>query len=291
MSRALAIDVGGTNLRAGITHSAQPERIEAIGHWPVPPNRLEFQQLVEGLIAARSVTKMGIAVPGLVLGTTCVWIPNLPYLDGQDLATAFPGISTAVGNDAQFALLAEASAGAAKGLTDVILLAIGTGIGSAVLSASRIIRGAHGGAASFGWASADPFDPGDDRDGWLERNASGRAFDRLAAKAGLESGAALIDRARSGDPDALRLLDEAANALGTALVGAVALLDPQRVLVTGGVAEAFDVLGPAVLSVLHRQLPPHLRDIALAVGSFGAGASLAGAGIAAFKGETWEHLR
>ena len=117
------------------------------------------------------------------------------------------------------------------------------------------------------------------------------AFDRLAAKAGLESGAALIDRARSGDPDALRLLDEAANALGTALVGAVALLDPQRVLVTGGVAEAFDVLGPAVLSVLHRQLPPHLRDIALAVGSFGAGASLAGAGIAAFKGETWEHLR
>lgn len=291
MSRALAIDVGGTNLRAGIAHSAQPERIEAIGHWPVPPNRLGFQQLVEGLIAARSVTRMGIAVPGLVLGTRCIWIPNLPYLDGEDLTAAFPGVSTTVGNDAQFALLAEASAGAAKGLTDVILLAIGTGIGSAVLSASRIIRGAHGGAASFGWASADPSDPGNDRDGWLERNASGRAFDRLAAKAGLESGAALIEHARAGDPEALRLLDEAANALGTALVGAVALLDPQRILITGGVAEAFDVLGPAVLSVLHRQLPPHLRDIALAAGSFGAGASLAGAGIAAFKGEIWEQMR
>lgn len=291
MSRALAIDIGGTNLRAGLSRAAQPERTEAIGHWPAPSNRQAFHELIAGLIATHGVSRMGIAVPGLALGTTCVWIPNLPYLDGHDLAVAFPGVSIAVGNDAQFALLAEASAGAAKGLTDVILLAIGTGIGSAVLSGSRIVRGAHGGSASFGWASADPSDPGDDRDGWLERKASGRALDRLAAEAGLASGTALVQRARAGDPEALRLLDQAAGALGTALVGAVALLDPQRILITGGVAEAFDVLGPAVLSVLRRQLPPHLRDITLAEGSFGAGASLAGAGIAAFKGGTWEQMR
>lgn len=291
MSRALAIDLGGTNLRAGLSDPARPEQIEPIGSWPAPGGRRAFEELIRRLLADHAVSQMGIAVPGLAVGTTCVWIPNLPYLDGLDLATAFPDIPIALGNDAQLALLAEASAGAAKGLSDVILLAIGTGIGSAVLSGSRILRGARGGAASFGWASADPADPGDDRDGWLERNASGRALDRLASKAGLENGAALIEQARAGDDEARRLLDKAAGVLGTALAGAVALLDPQKVLITGGVAAAFDVLEPAVLSAMRRQLPPHLRAITLASGAFGTGASLAGAGIAAFKGEFWEEVR
>lgn len=291
MSRALAIDLGGTNLRAGLADAAAPYNVEKIGQWRAPTDRLHFQELIKGLIDTHAASRVGIAVPGLAIGTTCVWIPNLPYLDGLDLATAFPGISIAVGNDAQFALLAEASAGAARGLSDVILLAIGTGIGSAVLSASRIVRGAHGGAVSFGWASSDPADPGDDRDGWLERNASGRALDRLAAKAGLENGAALVVQARMGDGQSRQLLDQAAAALGTALAGAVALLDPQRVLISGGVAEAFDMLEPAVLSALRRQLPPHLRGITLAPAAFGTEASLAGAGIAAFKAKDWEKVR
>ncbi|BCH21058.1 ROK family protein [Mesorhizobium sp. L-8-3] len=291
MSRALAIDLGGTNMRAGLADAARPAEIRPVGSWPAPARRAAFQELVEGLLVAYSIKRLGIAVPGLALGTRCVWIPNLPYLDGLDLSEAFPDVSIALGNDAQFALLAEASAGAASGLSDAILLAIGTGIGSAVLSGRRILRGARGGAASFGWASADPSDPGDDRDGWLERNASGRALDRLAAEAGLENGAALIERARSGDGEALRLLGRAAGALGTALAGAVALLDPQKILVSGGVAAALDVLEAPVLSALRRQLPPHLRGITLTSGAFGAGASLAGAGIAAFRGQNWEEVR
>ncbi|MGI6851500.1 ROK family protein [Mesorhizobium sp. 1B3] len=291
MSRALAIDLGGTNLRAGLSDLAAPHNIEKIGHWPAPADRAHFEEFIKKLMDAHAISRIGIAVPGLAIGTTCVWIPNLPYLDGLDLATVFPGSSIALGNDAQFALLAEASAGAAKGLSDVILLAIGTGIGSAVLSSSRIVPGAHGGAVSFGWASGDPADIGDDRDGWLERNASGRALDRLAIKAGLESGAALIAEARMGDRKSRQLLDQAAAALGTALAGAVALLDPQRVLISGGVAEAFDVLEAAVLSALRRQLPPHLRGITLAPAAFGTGASLAGASIAAFKGKDWEKVR
>ena len=82
-----------------------------------------------------------------------------------------------IGNDAQIALLAEASAGAAKGMSDAILLSIGTGIGSAVLANGSIVAGSRGGACSFGWACADMDDPGEDRSGWLERVASGRALD------------------------------------------------------------------------------------------------------------------
>ncbi|MET0942229.1 MAG: ROK family protein [Mesorhizobium sp.] len=291
MSRALAIDVGGTNLRVGLCDSARPELVEPIGHWSAPASRQAFEDLLQQLLEVHSVSRTGISVPGLVLGTTCLWIPNLPFLDGLDLATVFPGVSVALGNDAQLALLAEASAGAAKGLSDVILLAIGTGIGSAVMAGSRIVRGAHGGAASFGWASADPTDPGDDRDGWLERNASGRALDRLAWQNGLENGASLIERARSGDDRARALLDPAAAALGTALAGAVALLDPQIVLIAGGVAGAFDVMEAPLLAALRRQLPPHLRGINVAAGAFAAGASLTGAAMAAFKGEFWENVR
>ncbi len=291
MSRALAIDLGGTNLRAALAEATDPAMVQPVGSWPAPTSRAAFQELVAGLLSTHAVNRLGIAVPGLALGTRCVWIPNLPYLDGLDLAPSFSGVSIALGNDAQFALLAEATAGAASGSSDVILLAIGTGIGSAVLSGNRILRGTQGGAASFGWASADVSDPGDDKDGWLERNASGRALDRLAAEAGLENGAALIECARRGERAAHDLLDRAAGALGTTLAGAVALLDPQKILVSGGVAAALDVLEAPVLSALRRQLPPHLRGITIAAGAFGAGASLAGAAIAAFRGQDWEEVR
>ena len=158
-----------------------------------------FQRRVAGLIDEHTVSRVGVAIPGLASGTTCVWVPNLPYLDGQDLALVFPGVTVALGNDAHFALLAEAALGAARDVADVILVAIGTGIGSAVLADGRIVRGTGGAAASFGWACADPADVGDDVHGWLERHAAGPALDAIARRAGLADGRALIAAARAGD--------------------------------------------------------------------------------------------
>jgi hypothetical protein len=60
------------------------------------------------------------------------------------------------------------------------------------------LRGAHGGATSFGWACADPDDPGDDRTGWLERQAAGRALDGIARDNDMADGGTLI--ARASDP-------------------------------------------------------------------------------------------
>lgn len=290
MSRALAIDLGGTNVRAGLAEPNRQEAVEPLGAWPAPEDRRAFEKMIGALVERHSVERLGIAVPGLVLGTTCRWVPNLPYLDGLDLGDLFPDVGIALGNDAQFALLAEAHEGAARGLADVILLAVGTGIGSAVLSARRIVRGAQGGAVSFGWACADRHDAGEDRHGWLERHASGSALDRIAKEVGLDGGSALVERAAQGDKRALRLLDEPAHALGLALAGAVALLDPQVVLVSGGVASSLQLLRPAILSSMHAQLPPHLRGVDIARGAFGTEASLVGAGIAAFKGNQWDRI-
>jgi glucokinase len=285
----LAIDLGGTRYRAGRSTRANPAAIEAIGEWPAPMTRDSFLEMVRSQIDEIGATRLGIGVPGLATGTTCRWVPNLPYLDGLNLAEVLPGFAIGLGNDAQLALLAEVAAGSAKGLNDVVLLAIGTGIGSAVMTGGRIVSGSAGGACSFGWAAADLDDPGEDRSGWLERHASGRALDAAAQSIGLTSGSALVDAARQGEAIARRALEPPARALGTALAGAVALLDPQAIIIAGGVAASLDVLEPMILEPLHRQLPPHLRGIRLRPSEFGPRAGIVGASFAGAAGPAWRN--
>jgi glucokinase len=285
MTAALCLDLGGTRLRAAL---AQAEgEADAVGDWPAPAGLDDLRRRVAGLIEAHSVSRIGVAVPGLASGSTCVWIPNLPYLDGQDFAFLFPDVTATVGNDAQLALLAEAALGAARGVANAILLAIGTGIGSAVLADGRLAHGAQGAAASFGWACADPSDAGDDVSGWLERNASGTALDAIARRVGVADGRALIATARAGDRAALEALRRPAAALGAALAGAAALLGSSAVIVSGGVAEGIDVLAPLILPVLRRHLPPHLRSLAFGPARFGPRASLIGAGLAVRGHPLW----
>ena len=287
MSTILAIDLGGTRLRAGVADATRPAEVETVGDWAAPDNLASLREMLGELTARHNVLRLGCAIPGLARGTTCVWVPNLSYLDGFDLAAAFPDLRVGLGHDAQLALLAEVEAGAARGLSDAILLAIGTGIGSAVLAGGRIIRGSTGAACSFGWAVADLNDAGDERLGWLERNASGRALDAAATGVGLADGRALIAAAAAGSKDAATALERPMTALGTALAGAVGLLDPAAILMTGGVAAAADAIAGPILTAMRRQLPPHLRAIEIRAGAFGPRASLVGAAFAGHYGPAW----
>ncbi len=291
MTCVLAIDLGGTNLRAAL-HNGDIAALQMLTQEAAPSSLDDFRNRVGALAdEAGDITAIGLAVPGLVEGSSCRWIPNLPYLDGQNLQELFPEITVAVGNDAQIAMLAEAVEGAARSLTDALLLAIGTGIGSAVLAGDRIVAGAQGGACSFGWACADTNDAGEDRSGWLERCASGRALDIVAAGLGLANGSALISAARSGEGAAITALEVPMRSLGTALAGAVALLNPQAILISGGIADALDVMKPPLLAALRRQLPPHLRDINIRPGAFGSRAGLVGAALAGAAGAGWRQIR
>lgn len=287
MTRALCIDLGGTNLRGGIFEDGSSQPIVALGRWPAPRSLSAFQEAISLLIARSEAVNVGIALPGLVSGTRSLWIPNLPYLDGVDLEELFPTVKLVIGHDAQLALLAETVRGSARGHTDALLIAIGTGIGSAVLGDGRIIRGFHGAATSFGWASVQTNDPGDASHGWLERKVSGRALDKLAVQTGFENGVGLLQRARGGDPTAIQVLEEPSAAFGTALAGAVALLGSQIVIVTGGVSDGLDVIRPRALETLRRNVPPHLRRIEMVCGEMQSGASLAGAGLAACGHTLW----
>lgn len=285
----LAIDLGGTRFRAGIADVSDPAAVRPVGECAAPQTLPAFMELLEQQLSAHGATRLGLGIPGLAQGTTCRWVPNLPYLDGLDLAAKLPGFSIGLGNDAQLALLAEASAGAATGLEDAILLAIGTGIGSSVLAGGRIVAGSGGAACSFGWAVADLNDAGEDRSGWLERQASGRALDAAAQSIGLSDGAALVLAARGRDARAIDALTPAMQALGTALAGAVALLAPEAIILAGGVAASVDVLKPLILVALRKQLPPHLRDIDIRPGQFGPKAGLVGAAFAGAYGTNWRN--
>jgi glucokinase len=287
MSTILAIDLGGTQLRAGVADVESPAAVTSVGQWAAPDDLSSLRKMLDALVIRHDASRLGCAIPGLARGTTCVWVPNLGYLDGFDLATAFPDLAVGLGHDAQLALLAEVEAGAARDLTDAILLAIGTGIGSAVLAGGRIVRGATGAACSFGWATADIGDAGDERLGWLERNASGRALDAAGKGLGLSGGRALINAAASGSVEAAAALEKPMTALGAALAGAVGLLDPGAILLTGGVATATDTLAGPILAAMRRHLPPHLRSIDIRAGGFGPKASLVGAAFAGHYGPTW----
>jgi glucokinase len=283
--RVLAIDLGGTNLRAApVGPDGMPGTVE---HGPAPKSRDEFIARIRGLLERHGADHLGIGVPGLARGSVTTWIPNLGYLDGLDLRHAFPTTSIALGNDAQLALLAEAAAGTARGRRDALLLSIGTGLGSAVLADGRIVRGSHGGACSFGWACADLTDAGDARNGWLERQASGSALDAAARSISLRDGPALIAAARQGYAAAVRALRQPMHVLGTTLAGAIGLLDPEIIVIAGGVAAEMDLLAPMVREALDRQLPPHLRGIAIEAGTFGPRAGLIGAAIAGGQGPEW----
>lgn len=291
MTPALAIDLGGTNLRAALFQTRE------IAPDAVPPHLLQqaasqnldaFRQTVETLLDQTGAGALGIAVPGLVEGTICRWAPNLRWLDDVDFAGLFPDVRVAAGNDAQFSLLAEAAAGAAQGADNAILLAIGTGIGSALLADGRIVRGAGGTAVSFGWACARYDEPGDPQHGWLERHASGRALDREAQGLGLADGAALVAAARHGEDAPRAALETVGQILGAALSGAVALTGTDRVVISGGVSSALDLFGPSLLHQLQAHLPPHLRTVSLTAGGFGSQAALCGAALAAYQHSIWE---
>ena len=294
MSAVLGIDLGGTRLRAAWADGDVDPR--ALGVEPAPGTTDGLRSRIAARMdeVGEEVAAIGVTIPGLVDGTRCRWVPNLPHLDGIDLAELLAplGASVVAGNDAQLSLLAESTRGAAVGVRDAVLAAIGTGIGSAVLSEGRIVRGAHSGATSLGWVTADLSDGGHERSGWLERHASGRALDELgAALDPPRDGQGLVDAARAGDAQALEALRTVADALGTALAGAVALVDPEVVLLAGGVAEAIDVLGPMLTEAMDRRLPAHLHGTPLRAGVFGSRAGVVGAVVAAQRGALWWEVR
>jgi glucokinase len=196
-------------------------------------------------------------------------------------------------NDAKVELMAELDRGAARGCRTALLVAVGTGIGGAIAVDGRVYRGAHGFAGEVGHAFVAGGDRpcGCGRAGHLETLASGtgilhfaleRARGRpdgvLAEELEREPGArAVFAAARRGDADAQEVLDAAADLLGGSIAALVTVLDPEVVILAGGVAAADDAFWRRARRAFEDAVHPTLERTPWRPAALGEGAGAIGA--------------
>ncbi|MEY9947446.1 ROK family protein [Kitasatospora sp. GAS1066B] len=282
----IALDVGGTRIKAGVM---APDG--TVLHTEHRATRAEFgpDAVLEAVLGcATELSRVyapraaGLAVPGLVdeASGVAVFAANLGWrqVHLQRWLAKELGIPVAFGHDVRAGALAEARLGAGHGCRSFLFVPVGTGIAAAVMLDGRAMAGSHGFAGELGHLVVRPGGepcPCGGR-GCLEALASAAAIARRyqqATGAGEISGRCDITaedvqhRAAAGDQHAARIWREAIEALADGLAAAITLLDPERIVIGGGLADAgqpyFGPLRAALAARLTFQRMPEIRPAAL----------------------------
>jgi predicted NBD/HSP70 family sugar kinase len=185
--------------------------------------------------------------------------PNLPGWGKPGLVEAIRaelGTRTSFENDVNLAALGERTLGAGRGVADFCFLWIGTGVGLGIVIGGELHRGATGAAGEIGYlplGPGDPHDPAVRRRGLLEESASGAAVMRAARDAGLQARTpkAVFAAARRGEQAALRAVDTEAARIALAIAAVAPVLDPELVILGGGIARGG---GDLLLAPVAREL-------------------------------------
>ncbi|MFJ6199257.1 ROK family glucokinase [Micromonospora sp. NPDC092111] len=272
---ALGLDVGGTKVVGGVVDPAG--EVLATVRRPTPADDVAATRdvvvdVARELAARHPVAAVGIGTTGLVDATrsTVLFATNLGWRDEplREHVTAAVGLPVVVENDANAAAWAEFRYGAARDATEsMVMFTVGTGIGGGFVLGGELVRGATGIAAEPGHMVAVPDGRpcGCGRAGCLDQYASGRALVRYAeegatARPGVPvgayqgGGAAVTEAARAGDPVAVRAFRQVAGWIARGMADVAQLLDPQVLVVGGGVAEAGDLLMTPLLDAYRKEL-------------------------------------
>jgi predicted NBD/HSP70 family sugar kinase len=251
-------------------------------------------RLLDASSPGAPVAGIGVSVPGTVHRHTghIGVAPNLSWHDvpfGAQLAElAPPGLTLAVGNDADLGVLAEHHRGAARDIDDVVFLLGRVGIGAGIIANGRPLPGNDGYAGEIGHTVVDPDGPPCHcgKRGCVETYVGEGALLRLAGRdepPGDEATAAVFADARRDDAAARYAVRAVAESLGRAIADLVNTLNPQCVLLGGYLAELLDLARPEVESALRRfTLDAPGRTVRLAKPSLGPDAALLGAAERAF---------
>lgn len=192
--------------------------------------------------------------------------------------TAVLGRPVRIINDARALGLAELRLGACRGVQHALLVAMGTGVGGAVVIDGRLYLGTgHAGEIGHTTAVVDGPACGCGNRGCLDRVASAAEIARLAEQPTVQQAA---EAARAGDPRALRAFAFAGTYVGRALADAVVLLWPQRIVIGGGVAAAGEILlGPIRSELRRRARVADVDAIDVVPAQLGTGAGAIGAAL------------
>lgn len=267
-----AVDLGGTNLRAAIIDA--DGRIQERFKFNTPDTH-ESTEIVSAIIEAVSACEaraskpfeaVSIVVPGSVRQGAGVVVnaPNIPSLVGFNLPSALADKLSApivIENDANAAALGEMWQGAARESRTIVCLTLGTGVGSGIILDGELWRGADGTAGEIGHTSVGPF--GGIRCkcgniGCLEVYASATAIVRMTRE-GLPdhpqsslysipetdlTAETISHAATKGDEFALGIFRRMGTYLGIAMANVVNTLNPEMIVIGGGVSAAFDLFAP-----------------------------------------------
>ncbi|UDL75153.1 ROK family protein [Corynebacterium uberis] len=282
-SRALTVgfDIGGTNMRASVVDAAGCIIETRSLPSPKTPAGMEagIEQLVAELRADHQIAAVGFAVAGF-LDAECERVrfaPHLPWRDApvRKMLQDRLGLPVRLEHDANSAAWGEYRFGAARGVDTWVLFAVGTGIGATLMTGGEIFRGAYGTAPEFGHLTVVPGGRACPcgKLGCLERYCSGTALldsavelvhsrrflgSELAAKVRRDptavNGPLIMDAARRGDAAGVAIVDEFAAWLGQGLSIVADILDPELIVLGGGVSNDSDLYLPAATEQFASQI-------------------------------------
>ncbi len=300
----VGIDIGGTKIAGGVV-AADGRIVEKLRvDTPTDTSSLAdaVVDMAHHLAARHDVAAVGVAAAGFIDKdrATVIHAPNIAWRNEplRAMLEARIEVPVTIENDANAAGWAEFRFGAGRGVEDMVMLTMGTGVGGAVISRHELFRGGHGIAAELGHLRfiRDGHPCGCGQNGCLEQYASGRALQREAndiadsggigaalaarrAEKGVLPGPAISRLILAGDPGAVEALRRVATALGEACGGFQAVLDPELFVIGGGVAQLGDVLLEPVRIAYETSLPGYGdRPVAeFAIAQLGNDAGLIGA--------------
>jgi glucokinase len=272
----LGADIGGTRVRIALAdlngevlaHAEEPTRKSPPGARPIVEQIATLSRHVVKAAGVRwrEVKAMAVGAPGItdVEHGIVRHAPNLPGWRDVPLRELIEGavrLPVHVENDVNMAVLGESWRGVAQGRRNVVFIAIGAGIGAGILLNGELYRGSTHAAGEVGYMLLDPKAIHEEfRElGFLEMRASGPA---LAARARQLMGrsrtweaTAVFEAARRGDERARRIVDDVTAYLSAAAANVATLLDPEMIVLGGGVSLAGELLAEPIREAIERTVP------------------------------------
>ena len=264
------VDIGGTTIKMGFFETSG----KLIDKWEIKTNTenkgesilSDVAQAIDNKLAQEGISKddvqgIGIGVPGPVTSDGVVHrCVNLGWgvKSVADELASLTGLNVQVGNDANVAALGEMWKGAAEGSKDVIVVTLGTGVGGGIIVDGKIVNGATGAGGEIGHITVndDEIEPCNcGQYGCLEQYASATGIVRMAKRKLAKSAEtttlrdiedlsakAIFDEAKAGDEIAKGLVDELGKILGSALSNMACVVNPEVIVIGGGVSKAGQIL-------------------------------------------------
>lgn len=269
----VGVDVGGTNIKLGLVHPRG--FVIARSHFPTKPFSSSKKELIKAIadqiekiissngLKHKEVAGVGIGLPGLINFDQGIvrFLPNIPGWKNVPLKTILERklkLPVFVENDVKLITLAEWKFGAGKGVKNLICMTLGTGVGSGLILDNRLYRGAANAAGELGHVPLNEQGPACNCGGYgcYERYVGNKPLFAFASEIMNKpemTTQKMFALAEKGNKKALRFWRESATHIGNGLVGVVNLLNPELIIIGGGVSNNEKYLFPVIKEVIKKR--------------------------------------